>query len=131
MMSASSRVSKWARDYDIVVSRRRRLRGLSLDERVLVGLWSDERGRRRRSDLVGLGAASDPAGAIRLAECGLERHPEGTAAHRRYRDWHARLLAAQRLEREADARYRALIAALAGNVPVYDGAASPVAIAAE
>ena len=45
--------------------------------------------------------------------------------------WHARLLAAQRLEREADARYRALIAALAGDVPVYGAAAAPVAIAAE
>ncbi len=123
---------KWSRPYELVVSRRRRLLGFGgLDERVLVGLWTDAAGRRRRTDLIGLGAASDIHGAIRLAESGLERHPEGTAAHRRYRDWHARLLAAQRLEREADARYRALIAAMVGDVPVYDGATGPVAVAAE
>jgi hypothetical protein len=127
----NTNTGKWSRPYELVVSRRRRLLGFGgLDERVLVGLWTDAAGRRRRTDLVGLGAASDLAGAIRLAECGLGRHPAGTAAHRRYRDWHARLLAAQRLEREADARYRAMVAALSGDVPVYGGA-GPVAIAAE
>jgi hypothetical protein len=81
-------MSKWSRPYELVVSRRRRLLGFGgLDERVIVGLWTDAAGQRRRSDLVGLGAAPDLAGAIRLAECGLERHPEGTVAHRRYRDW--------------------------------------------
>ncbi len=66
-----------------------------------------------------LGTASSIDTALKLAEAGMGRHPAGTRQHRRYADWHRRLKATERAMVHADARYRRMVAELAGDVPVY------------
>jgi hypothetical protein len=52
------KAARFARAYDMIVTRRRKLLGFGgLDELILVGLWDDARGRRRRTELVRLGTA--------------------------------------------------------------------------
>ena len=119
----------------MVVSRRRKLRGLGLDERVLVGLWTDERGRRRRTDLVRLGTCFSLDSALVAAEAGMARHPEGTRSHRWFRDWQARLRATERAALAAETRYREWVRAHCAGLPAHGdghgdgGAAPPVAAA--
>ena len=104
---------KRSRPHEMIAGRRCRLLGFGgLDGRVLIRPGTDAGGERRGTDLVGLGAAPDLAGAIATGSSACWR----------------RSLAAQHLEREVDARHRTLIAAPSGNAPVYG---DPVAIAAE
>jgi hypothetical protein len=117
---SKGRADRFARDYDMVVTRRRKLLGFGgLDELVLVGLWNDAVGRRQRTELVRLGTASSIDTALKLAEAGMRQHPAGTRQHRRYADWHRRLKATEWAMVHADARYRRMVAELAGDVPVY------------
>jgi hypothetical protein len=86
-----------------------------------VGLWTDATGKRRRTELVALGAASSIDTALQLALAGMQQHPEGTRGHRRYTDWHRRLKAAEWAMVRCENRYRAMVAALSGGMPVWDG----------
>ncbi len=57
--NTAGNTDRFARDYDMIVTRRRKLLGFGgLDELVLIGLWNDERGRKRQTELVRLGTAS-------------------------------------------------------------------------
>ncbi len=126
--NGAGKADRFAREYDMIVTRRRKLLGFGgLDELILVGLWDDARGRRRRTELVRLGTASSVDTALRLAEAGMTLHPEGTRQHRRYAEWHARLKRAEWAMVRCEARYRALVRELAGDVPVY----APERVAAE
>jgi hypothetical protein len=118
--AGKGRADRFSREYEMVVTRRRRLLGFGgLDELVLIGLWTDAAGRRKRTELVRLGAASSVDTALRLAAAGMELHPAGTRQHRRYADWHRRLKATEWAMVHAEARYRRMVAELAGDVPVY------------
>ena len=118
--AGKGRADRFAREYDMIVTRRRKLLGFGgLDELVLIGLWNDAAGRRRRTELVRLGTASSIDTALKLAEAGMGRHPAGTRQHRRYAEWHARLKRAEWAMVRCEARYRALVRELAGDVPVY------------
>jgi hypothetical protein len=126
--TAVGKTNRFAREYDMIVSRRRKILGLGgLDQIHLIGLWTDAAGRRRRTELVVLGAASSVDTALKLAEAGMRQHPKGTRQHRRYRDWQARLRAVEWAMVRADTRYRRMVAELAGDVPVY----APEPVAAE
>ncbi len=119
---------RFARDYDMIVHRRRRLLGMGgLDQIHVIGLWTDEQGRKRRTELVTLGTAHGVDTALRLAEGGMRQHPEGTAMHRRYRDWHARLRKAERAMVRAEDRYWRLVRQYAGDVPEYRSPAYQIA----
>jgi hypothetical protein len=118
--TSAGKADRFAREYDMIVTRRRRLLGFGgLDELILIGLWTDADGRRRRTELVRLGTASGVDTALKLAEAGMKLHPEGTRRHRRYAEWRARLKRAEWAMVRCEARYRALVRALAGDVPVY------------
>ncbi len=127
--TATARKSdRFARDYDLIVTRRRKLLGFGgLDELVLIGLWNDAAGRRRRTELVRLGTASSIETALKLAEAGMGLHPAGTRQHRRYRDWHRRLRATEWAMVRAEVRYRERVRARCAGLPEYD----PDLIAAE
>ena len=126
--TSAGKADRFAREYDMIVTRRCKLLGFGgLDELILVGLWDDARGRRRRTELVRLGTASSVDTALKLAEAGMTLHPEGTRRHRRYAEWRARLKRAEWAMVRAEARYRALVRGLAGDVPVY----APERVAAE
>jgi hypothetical protein len=129
--TSAGKPDRFAREYDLIVTRRRKLLGFGgLDQIHLIGLWTDVAGKRRRTELCALGTASSVDTALKLAEAGMTLHPEGTAAHRRYRDWHARLRRTEWCMVRAEARYRALIAELSAGLPVY-GDPEAVAVAAE
>ena len=127
--SAAGKADRFARAYDLIVTRRRKLLGFGgLDELILIGLWTDVAGRRRRTELVRLGTASSVETALRLAEAGMELHPEGTRQHRRYRDWHRRLRATEWALVRCEARYRERVRAYCAGLPEH---APELLIAAE
>jgi hypothetical protein len=127
-MTTETKARKWARNYEMICSRYRAILGFGgLRERVLVGLWTDVDGRRRRVDLVGLGAASSLESAQHLALSGMERTEPGTVEHRLYRDWHRRLKATERAALAADRRYRERVRAHCAGLPEY----APELVAAE
>jgi hypothetical protein len=103
----------------MIVTRRRRLRGFGpdLDELAQVGLWTDDGGRRRRTELVRLGAHHGLAAALFAAELHLAAHPKGTAAHRWYADWHRRLKRTEWALVGCEQRYRALLAERCAGLP--------------
>ncbi len=126
--NTAGKPAQFAREYLMIVTRRRRLLGFGgLTELVLVGLWDDETGRRRRTELVRLGAASSVDSALRLAESGMERTEPGTPEHRAYQRWYDRLRAAERALVACEARYRERVRQYCTGLPEY----APELVAAE
>jgi hypothetical protein len=126
--TTNGKPSRFDRNYDLIVTRRRRLLGMGgLDQVHVIGLWTDETGRRWRTELVTLGTAHSVDTALRLAEGGMQQHPAGTAMHRRYRDWHARLQKTERAMVRAEDAYWRKVREVAGDVPEYRSPAYQIA----